>query len=228
MIVGTTLAISIALSGVSLADRHTSNTTKKTASFDISKPITPEMSLGRFSSTRTHFDKIGSLSQQQSPTSINYLQPQQPRVIEAASISPVSRAIATQLVSILVVEPVEAGYDHPAEDVIKKLNATSPLDLEIALDHLISGDGTSHAIKFDLLIMIGRTSPISDEWRAGIISKALASENIDIRDAALQAAEQLMDSSLIPILTAHEEPINWLNRYQKTVISSLHTRNDHA
>jgi len=221
-----TLSSALAYGSVSLVDRGTSSTSRKPSAIYEDAPSEINH---RYSANSTRYYEIPTtITPLYGITAVDYLKPQQSRTIEAESLSLASRAIATQLVSVLVAEPVEAGYDHPAEDVIQNLNATSTLDLKIALDHLINANDTSDALKSSLLIMIGRASPISDEWRAQIISKALASTSVCIRDAALQAAEELMDSSLLSVLTAHEEPIKWLNSYQKTIISSLQTRNSHA
>ena len=58
-------------------------------------------------------------------------------------------------------------------------------------------------------------------WRAGLVHGGLASDDIELRDAAIQAAESWGDPGLQQILAAHSEPVSWLDEYRRGVIDDL-------
>ena len=58
-------------------------------------------------------------------------------------------------------------------------------------------------------------------WRAELVSCGLASDDIELRDAALQAAESWRDPGLRQILAAHSEPVSWLDEYRRGIIGDL-------
>ena len=55
-------------------------------------------------------------------------------------------------------------------------------------------------------------------WRAGLVHGALASDDMELRDAAIQAAEFWGDPGLREILADHSEPVSWLDEYRRGVM----------
>ena len=128
-----------------------------------------------------------------------------------------------RLISLFSYIPIEDGYDHPAEAIIKealKSNKVKSLDTlrTLALDPKRVG------IASDLLRCLGRISEAGDEfWRASLIGSALKSEQVQLRDAAIQTAELWGGERLIAILSEHQEKerVDWLRDYLERVIRDL-------
>ena len=55
----------------------------------------------------------------------------------------------------------------------------------------------------------------------GLVRDGLAKNSVEVRDAAIQAAESWGDSELIEVLKAHSETEPWLRQYLNDVIDDL-------
>jgi hypothetical protein len=119
-------------------------------------------------------------------------------------------------------EPLEDGIDHEAERTLK--NALNALQAELVLPWLAEFCTKVSRPNFaaSVLRCLGRLSPPGTlTWRSILIEEALQKENVEIRDAAVQAVEQWEDTDLAEILKVHEEEIPWLHDYIQEVISDL-------
>ena len=67
-------------------------------------------------------------------------------------------------------------------------------------------------VKPMLAIPIGRVELVRD---------GLATEGVEIRDAAVQAAEAWGDLGMVEVLESHREPVAWLRDYVRSVIDDL-------
>lgn len=119
-------------------------------------------------------------------------------------------------------EPVEDGVTHAAEDIL----ATALLDNTYfgILDWISQAtrETSSPTHSASILRCLGRLNvDLSTTWKAEIIENALRTDDVEIRDAAVQAAERWGDKPLIEILMAHDEPEDWLAEYIDEVISDL-------
>lgn len=128
----------------------------------------------------------------------------------------VLRQIAT-LRAAIEAESVEDGTSHPAERVIAETMAGNEAEgFVTALVEVAPG-----SLQASILRLLGR-EPIRDaSLRRRVIETGLASEDVQIRDAAVQAVESWEDAGCIELLRQHEEPVPWLADYIHDVITDL-------
>lgn len=124
---------------------------------------------------------------------------------------------AAALFAAINEEPVEDGVVHRAEAVlaahVEEFGAT-------ALVEHACGSSTP-ARSASLLRLLSRVSRLDAEQRHAIVRRGLASANVEIRDAAVQAAETWEDTALAELLRHHREPVAWLSEYARRVASDL-------
>ena len=119
-------------------------------------------------------------------------------------------------------EPLEDGMDHPAEQVIA--TALESEDRDTALLWISSAclESESPAFAAATFLCAARQPEIGTAaWRAGLVRGGLASDHIELRDAAIQAAESWGDPGLRQVLAAHAEPVSWLDEYRRGVVDDL-------
>ena len=86
----------------------------------------------------------------------------------------------------------------------------------------LSLDTTHPSFAASVLRCLGRqTPPGTGSWRAGLVRDGLAMEDVEIRDAAVQAAELWGDPNLLNVLEAHSESEAWLRDYIRDVIDDI-------
>lgn len=132
------------------------------------------------------------------------------------------RRFLDQLHASFDAEPLEDGMDHPAEQVITA--ALESEDRDTALKWISSAclGSESPAFAAATFLCAARHPGIGTAtWRAGLVHRGLASDDIELRDAAIQAAELWGDPGLGEILMAHSEPVSWLDEYRRGVIDDL-------
>ena len=132
-----------------------------------------------------------------------------------------TRLIA-KLYAAFETEPFEDGMYHPAEQIIREA-LRSGEDQQV-LDWLraLSLDTAEPSFAASILRCLGRqTSPGTDSWRAGIVREGLAVVDVEIRDAAVQAAEWWGDRDIRDVLKSHYEPVAWLRDYIQDVVDDL-------
>ena len=129
------------------------------------------------------------------------------------------RALFNNLYRSFETEPFENGIGHPAEQIIENALAdTRTLDwfTEFCTDESESGFAAS------VLRCLGREPDAGHRsWRHELIRTALESPDIEIRDAAVQAAESWGGEEIIGILKSHQEPETWIREYIEDVIEDL-------
>lgn len=119
-------------------------------------------------------------------------------------------------------EPLEDGMAHPAERVI---GAALESRNRPAVLRWIRGaclDSNDPAFATGVLLCIVRRPRLGDEtWRAEIVRRALAADDVTVRDAAVQAAETWGDPGLRRVLLDHADPVPWLDDYVRGVADDL-------
>lgn len=110
--------------------------------------------------------------------------------------------------------PLEDGMHHPAEGIIADaLTGTENSDVLTWLK-AFSLDSTRASLAASVLRCLGRQEhPGTERWRAGLVRDGLVARDVEIRDAAVQAAESWGDRGIRTILLAHSEPEPWLAQY---------------
>ncbi len=119
-------------------------------------------------------------------------------------------------------DPLEDGMHHPAEKIIA--DALRGTDDSKVLTWLkaFSLDSARASIAASVLQCLGRQDhPGTERWRVGLVRDGLAARDVEIRDAAVQAAELWGDRGMLTVLSAHTEPEPWLRDYVRDVAGDL-------
>ncbi len=118
--------------------------------------------------------------------------------------------------------PLEDGMDHPAERVIAMALDSEDPDAVLRWIRSICLDPARPAFAADVFLCVARQPGVgSPEWREGLVRGGLAADDVEVRDAAMQAAEYWGSSGLRPVLAAHSEPVAWLDEYRRGVTDDL-------
>ncbi len=130
--------------------------------------------------------------------------------------------LATKLQVSFEADPLEDGMSHPAEQIIEE--ALRSTEERKVLDWLrvLSLDTEYPGFSASVLRCLGRQAgPGTSSWRTEFVRDALASDDVEIRDAAAQAAELWGDLGLIEVLQSHLETEPWLRDYIQDIIDNL-------
>ena len=136
--------------------------------------------------------------------------------------NPPRARLAATLHASFEADPLEDGMYHPAEVIIGEAlrSREAPRFLEWLSAFCLDAAHPSFAAS--VLRCLGRqTYPGTGSWRAGLVRDGLSIDDVEIRDAAVQAVESWGDSDLIDVLEAHSESASWLQDYIRDVIADL-------
>ena len=118
--------------------------------------------------------------------------------------------------------PIEDGISHPADQIINQvLRSTDEGPILEWLRALCLDAGRPVFAASVLQSLIRQEQPGNCAWRADIVRSVLAIGDIEMRDAAAQAAEMWGGSDMRDVLMDHTEPVEWLRNYTKAVIKTL-------
>ena len=130
--------------------------------------------------------------------------------------------LAARLRAAFDAEPLEDGMDHPAGQIIDKALRSREDQQVLEWLKAHSLDAAHPSFAASVLRCLGRqTHPGTSSWRAGLVRDGLAMDDVEIRDAAVQAAELWGDLGLLDVLESHSEPVPWLRDYISGVIEDL-------
>ena len=121
-------------------------------------------------------------------------------------------------------KPIEDGIDHPAEEIIGNAIRSSGSDRVLDWLYGICVDTERPTFSASVLRCLGRQIlPGTVLWRTELVRKALEIDDIEIRDAALQAAESWGGLEMRALLKTkvQTEPIHWFRNYMQDVIEDL-------
>ncbi len=130
--------------------------------------------------------------------------------------------LAVELRATFEADPLEDGMNHPAEQILSK--ALRSTEDKRVLDWLraFSLDAAHPSFAASVLRCLGRqVNPGTGSWRAGLVRDGLTMDDVEIRDAAVQAAELWGDPDMRSVLESHSEPEPWLRNYIRDVIDDL-------
>lgn len=130
--------------------------------------------------------------------------------------------LAVRLQASFEVEPVEDGMGHPAEEIIGE--ALRSPEAERVLDWLrdFCTDAAQPSFAASVLRCLGRHDYVgTTSWRVGLVRDSMAMDSVEIRDAAVQAAESWGDSDFVDVLRPHTESEPWLRQYIFDVVDDL-------
>lgn len=119
-------------------------------------------------------------------------------------------------------EPLEDGIRHAAEDIIR--GALQSPHRQDVLEWLeaFALHKEDPVFAASTLRCLARVRSLGvPAWRAKLVQAGLMMDNIEMRDAAIQAAETWGDKEILGVLQAHAESSSWLRSYVEDVISDL-------
>lgn len=119
-------------------------------------------------------------------------------------------------------EPLEDGMDHPAESVIAAALDSEDLDTVLRWIRSFCLDSSNPAFAAAVFVCVARQPAVGTaKWREELVRGGLAVDDVEVRDAAMQAAEYWADAGLRHVLSAHSEPVGWLDEYRRGVMDDL-------
>lgn len=128
-----------------------------------------------------------------------------------------------RLLDTLQTEPIENGYSHPAEEILKEVlekrgYKAIPWIQSIYLESLLSNPSIAAA----LMRCIARLDRNRiDPWGVLMAVGGLSSPVLEVREEAVRALEMWAVPSAVQILSGHEERVKWLADYIQSVIENL-------
>ena len=118
------------------------------------------------------------------------------------------RRLRDRLITAFEAEPLEDGMDHSAEDVIAAALESEDPDVVLRWIRSICLDSTRPAFAAGVLLCVARLPGVGTAgWREGPVRRGLAADDVEMCDAAMQAAEHWGDLGLRRTLSAHSEPV---------------------
>ena len=136
-------------------------------------------------------------------------------------LDPRQKTLRDRVLDSIVAEPVEDGYRHSAEEILEQA-INSDADSAATWIRLLILDRRKPALAAAVLRCLGRLdNPLTEEWRASLVEAALASPDVEVRDAAAQAAELWNDERSYEVLRQHNETEPWLRAYIEEVLHGV-------
>ena len=130
--------------------------------------------------------------------------------------------LATRLHATFEADSLENGIDHPAEQIIERALRTTEGQRVLEWLRALSLDAEHPSFAASVLRCMGRQIHAGTAlWRARLVRDGLALDDVEIRDAAVQAAESWADPEILEVLKSHDEPQPWLRDYILGVIDDL-------
>ena len=119
------------------------------------------------------------------------------------------------------IDPLEDGMDHPAERILADALQSGEEYHVLAWVREFALDAAHPNFAASVLRCLGHQMVGTGAWRTRLVRNALALDEVEIRDAAVQAAALWGDREIRWVLAAHDEPISWLGTYIQDVIEDL-------
>ena len=111
---------------------------------------------------------------------------------------------------------------HPAESVITAVLDSEDRDTVLRSIRSFCLDSSNPAFAAAVFVCVARQPGVGTaRWREELVRGGLAVDEVEVRDAAMQAAEYWADSGLLHVLSAHSEPVGWLDEYRRGVMDDL-------
>ena len=130
--------------------------------------------------------------------------------------------LATWLWAAFESESLEDGMDHPAEEIIEQALQSNESQCVLEMLRALSLDVAHPSFAASVLRCLGRQqNPGTDTWRTDLVRDGLDVDDVEIRDAAVYAAEWWGGREMRNVLQSHSEPELWLRDYIRDVIEDL-------
>lgn len=119
--------------------------------------------------------------------------------------------------------PLESCVAHPADEILARAlqkAASNPAIFQFIREFCL--DFSRPDLAASVLRCLSRQpAPQNPAWRMGLVRDSLASKSLDVRDAAVQAADSWQDDGMVSILQSHQEPEPWLQEYIDEIVADL-------
>ncbi|MCY4515102.1 MAG: hypothetical protein OXC69_08215 [Candidatus Tectomicrobia bacterium] len=119
------------------------------------------------------------------------------------------------------IEPLEDGINHPAEQILEEALRSVDRSHILACLEALSVDAERPGFSASVLRCLSRLQPGTSAWRTGIVRAALGADDVEMRDAAVQAAESWGGAEIREVLRKHVEAVSWLRAYVEGVADDL-------
>ena len=129
----------------------------------------------------------------------------------------------SEILSAIQAEPVEDGYCHPAEKLLKRALIEHASETIRWLHNIISRENNA-SIVASILKCLGRVEfEICNDWGFNLVGTALEHPDVEVRDDAVQVLEIWGTTEAISLLKKHRsrEQVVWLQSYIERVIQNL-------
>lgn len=126
-----------------------------------------------------------------------------------------------ELRSSLELEPVEDGFHHPAEAILRSALAENRTEVKAWFEKTLAEQGQA-ALAADLVKCLGRLKPKEvEDWGLEMAQRALGHPVLEVRDSAVQALELWDTPQAIELLKAHQEKVPWLQEYISRLLHEI-------
>ena len=129
-------------------------------------------------------------------------------------------SLEAKLKSAFDADPVEDGVTHSAEHIIEQALLSEDEQRVCGWLAQMSTDSEQPVFAASVLRCIGRQTLGTATWRAEVLKESLASCDLEIRDAAVHAAEEWDSPEVKSVLRGHSEAVSWLRDYIEDVLGS--------
>lgn len=132
--------------------------------------------------------------------------------------------VEERLLEALLYEPVEDGVTHSGEWLLEEaVEQHGPEQVCDWVTTVLSAEEVRRRGLAPAIVRIVARNPglCSGELRRRLVERALSEEDVEMRDAGVQAAETWGDRELVAALRGHAEPVGWLREYIDKVITDL-------
>lgn len=120
-------------------------------------------------------------------------------------------------------ESLEDGMNHPAESVIAAALDSEDPDTVLRWIRSFCLDSSNPAFAAAVFVCVARQPRVGTaRWREELVRSGIAMDEAEVRDAAMQAAEYWADPGFLHVLSAHSEPVGWLDEYRRDVMDDLY------
>lgn len=131
------------------------------------------------------------------------------------------RRLESKLWAAFEADPLEDGMDHPAEKIIEKVLQSEDKGVLDCLKKLCL-NVSEPSFAASVMRCLGRQDlPGTNSWRTELVRDGLATKDVEIRDAAVQAAESWGGREILDVLKSHQEPERWIRDYIRDVVEDL-------
>jgi len=143
---------------------------------------------------------------------------------ERVGIDQQCESLRRDLPMLIESEPLEDGVSHPIEQRLEDELTNNPSGAPEMIQRLFDEWSERPSFAAVLLRCLGRRhSSIVGEWGLSLASNALSHRDVEVRDAAVSALELWGGDGARQALQGRveQEPVSWLARYMKQVITDL-------